>query len=113
MKTETLQNNKIVQSINLTNPVYQLNTKEFDEALLSFGSFLSIINNKRINQTMLLVALLEQKEVIESFKLLSGVDKPQILLYNLIMRFPVLCKSKIIKNKINELTDDGKRAIDL
>lgn len=113
MNSNVIANNSILQNINASDPIYQLNEQEFDEALLYFGSFISIINNKRINQTMLLVTLLENEKHRQCFKLISGIDENQTLLYNLIIRFPVLCKSKIIKCKIKELTNDRKRKINL
>lgn len=107
MNEETYNTNTILQSINNTNPIYQIKEQEFEDILLKFGSLISILKNKRINQTMFLIELLESEIHRECFKVLSGIDKTQILFYNLIIRFPVLCKSKIIKNKVAQI--NGKR----
>lgn len=113
MNQELQSNNSIIQTINNNNPLYQIKESEFDEVLLKFGSLVSMLKNKRINQTMFLVELLESEEHRECFKALSGIEDTSILFYNLIVRFPILCKSKIIKNKIEEINDkrSGKRIL--
>ena len=109
MTTEHFIKDNIMDNINNANPICQINEKEFDSALLQFGSYISIVKNKRINQTMLLILLLDNKDVRDIFKYISGIENTQMLLYNLILRFPVLCRSKIIKNKIKEISHDRKR----
>ena len=109
MNNEFYSNNSILQTINNNNPLYQIKEFEFDDILLKFGSLISMLKNKRINQTMFLVELLESEAHRECFKVLSGIEETQILFHNLIVRFPVLCKSKIIKTKIKELNDIRKR----
>jgi len=106
---EVREDNSIIKRINDNNPVYKMNEKEFNHSLLKFGSFVSILKNKRINQTMLLALVLEYPEYQESFKGVSEIDNIRVIIYNLILRFPILCKSKIIKNKIKELLNDGTR----
>jgi hypothetical protein len=106
-------NDNIVSKIINIDPLHQINEKEFNEVLLTFGSFVSIIYNKRINQTTLLNLIIENKEYRQCFKILSGIDDTRMLIYNLISRFPILSKSKIVKTKIKDLTNDGKRAIDI
>ena len=105
MNDDMYSNNSILQSINNNNPLYQIKEIEFDRVLLKFGSLVSMLKNKRINQTMFLVELLESEDHRECFKALSGIDETYILFYNLIIRFPVLCKSKIIKTKIKQIND--------
>ena len=104
-----LENKPIINKINDTDPVYKINEREFNESLLSFGSFISIIKNKRINQTMLLIELIEHAEIRKIFMDISDIDNLQYLVYNLIIRFPILCKSKVIKNKLKELNNDPNR----
>ena len=113
MDDSLYSNNSILQTINNNNPLYQIKEIEFDMVLLKFGSFVSMLKNKRINQTMFLVELLESETHRECFKFLSGIEETDVLFYNLIIRFPVLCKSKIIKNKIAEINDKrtGKRIL--
>lgn len=100
---DTITTNTIVQSINADNPIYQIEEKEFNDSLLKFGSLVSIIKNKRINQTMLMVELLGSEDYRNCFKKICGIDRNEVLFFNFILMFPVLCKSKIIKNKIEEL----------
>ena len=113
MNDEIYSNNSILQTINNNNPLYQIKEAEFDYILLKFGSLISMLKNKRINQTMFLVELLESEEHRECFKSIAGIEETSILFYNMIIRFPVLCKSKIIKTKIAEINDkrQGKRIL--
>jgi len=113
MKDNICLNNSIIQTINNNNPLYEIKRVEFDDILLKFGSLISMLKNKRINQTMLLIELLENEKYVTCFKSLSGIDESSVLFYNLIVRFPVLYKSKIIKTKIAELHDKqkGKRSL--
>ena len=101
-----IDNDTVISKINDTNPIHYMNQKEFDAALLKFGALLSILRNKRINQTMLLQVLLEDEDFRESFKLISEIDNEHTLIKNLVLRFPILCKSKIIKNKIKEILNE-------
>ena len=101
MDKDSYSNNSILQTINNNNPLYQIKEAEFDAVLLRFGSLVSMLKNKRINQTMFLVELLESESHRECFKIIAGIEETNILFYNMIIRFPVLCKSKIIKTKIN------------
>jgi len=109
MNDDMHSNNAILQTINNNNPLYQIKETEFDEVLLKFGSLVSMLKNKRLNQTMFLMELLDSEIHRECFKTLSGIDELHILFYNLIIRFPVLCKSKIIKTKIKEINDKRRR----
>jgi len=104
-----LDNDGILQTINSTNPIHIINDKEFNISLLKYGSFLSMIKNKRINQTMLLVELLDREIFRDCFKEISGIDETKVLFYKIITKFPMLCKSKIIKTKIEEINGNGSR----
>ena len=109
MESELYTSNEIIQAINNNNPLYNIKESEFDEVLIRFGSLLSILKNKRINQTMFLVELLDSEAHRECLKILSGIDETDRLFYNLINRFPVLCKSKIVKTKIKQVNDKRRR----
>ena len=113
MDNDLYSNNAILQTINNSNPLYKIKEAEFDDILLKFGSLVSILKNKRINQTMFLVELLDSEKHRECIKTLAGIEKTEVLFYNLIIRFPVLCKSKIVKSKIKEINDKrkGKRFV--
>jgi hypothetical protein len=106
---DIISNDPIVQSIQSNNPLYQIEDNEFNISLLKYGSLVSILKNKRINQTMLMVELLSSNEHRDCFKHISGVDTTEMMLYNFIYRFPILCKSKIIRNKISEIHKRDKR----
>ena len=104
-----IDNTEIIKQINLNDPIHIIDQKEFDLSLLKFGSLVSIKKNKKINQTMLLQLILEDESYREIFKGISEIESDYNLIKNLVIRFPILCKSKIIKNKIKEILNDGNR----
>ena len=56
----------IVDAIHTNDPIYQLNNKEFESILLNFGSLISILRNKRINQSRLSFAIDKRKNKLRS-----------------------------------------------
>ncbi len=102
-------NNEILKNIYINDPINQIKEKEFNESLLKFGSLVTILKGKRINQTMLLLLLLENTSYKDCFKQLAEIENDFILISNLIIRFPILHKSKIIKNKLNKFKKNNDR----
>lgn len=95
---------KSIQAVvNLNDPIHQIKNKEFNVSLLKFGSFVSVIMNKRLSQTFILIQLLENEELREIFKEICEIDNFQTLLLNFLECYPPLCKSKIVKSKITQL----------
>lgn len=90
-------------AVHYSDPIHQIQTKEFNLALIKFGSYVSIIQNKRLSQTFILLQLLESEKLREIFKGICEVDNFQVLLLQLLECYPALCKSKIIKSKIQQL----------
>jgi len=103
------QNNEILKSIYNNNPINQIKEKEFNDNLLKFGSLVTILKNKRINQTMLLLLILEDSNYNNCFKQITEIDDDFTLISSLIIRFPILHKSKIIKTRLNKLNKNGQR----
>lgn len=99
----------LIDKVDQNDPIHQIDEREFDENLIKFGSFISIVKNKRINHTMLLVFVLEDKLIRECFKQVMEIDNEYVLLQRLLDRFPILCKSKIVKHKLTELARDKSR----
>ena len=95
--------------MNHSDPIYQINENEFNSALLQFGSFVSILKNKRVNQTLILSELLGDKQYKECFTFLTEIDDDFTIIQKLVNKYPILCKSKIIKTKIKALNNVGRR----
>ena len=74
---------RIINRIRGGNPINQIQDKEFNDAILKFGSFVSILKNKRINQTMLFVIILEDPHFLNAFQKISEVEEK----YDLISEF--------------------------
>lgn len=92
--------NNLLDSIHNDNPVNNIVSLEFQAALLKFGALVSILNNKRANNTMIMVLLLENLAYRECLKEMSGIDDDRLLFKMFIAIDPILCNSKIIKNKL-------------
>lgn len=79
-----------------------LGNKELDECLLQFGSFLSIIQVKKVNYTNYLLILVENEQIREILLEMTGIDTFEELVREMIIRYPILCKSKVISSRIKK-----------
>lgn len=91
-------NNEICAS----SPIDLYLDKEFDELILKIGSLYSIIVNKQINQTKLLLEILKNDKFAECILKLTDVDDLQLLVLHIVKRYPLLCRSKIIKKELEK-----------
>jgi len=80
-----------------SSPVEQICSKEYIEGVLYFGSFLSILNNKKINASGLFTAVLQNFEMRELFIHLTGSQSNHEALLGLLQLYPNLIKSKNTK----------------
>lgn len=95
---------------NTSDPSFILNENEMESLTLIYGSFLSILINKKINHANMLLMMVENKKIRECFKLLIDIESDNVLIHNLIIKYPVLCKSKTIKSKLKQMfKNDRKR----
>ena len=84
------------------NVINNINEKEFNEFILKLGSFLSIVNSKKINQTQLFLHILENKNLQEVSLHITGIDTLEEFVRELILRYPILYKSKIVKTQLSK-----------
>ena len=105
-----MKNDNIPEQIVLTNEAVNhnsalsfINSKELDECLVKFGSFLSIVQTKKINPTNYLLILVSDSNIRNILLQITGVDTFEELVRELIVRYPILCKSKIIRNQIKRI----------
>jgi len=85
-----------------SNPVVCLTDHELDMIILRMGSFLSIISNKKSNQAKLVIATLNDEQFRDVFLSLADIDNLQLLIKCILVRYPTVCKSKIILNSIGK-----------
>jgi hypothetical protein len=91
-------NERILNDFNSrNNPLSQICTKEYILGVFKFGSFLSILYNKKINPSALFVCVLENKEVRELFVEITHSDSVHEALLGLLQLYPPLLKSKNTK----------------
>jgi len=91
-------NDKILSDFNSRNdPLKQICTKEFILNVFRFGSFLSIVHNKRLNPATIFVTILENKEIRDMFIEVTNSENDQEALLGLLQLYPPLLKSKNTK----------------
>jgi hypothetical protein len=91
-------NEKILEDfISRSDPLSQLSTKEYILGVFKFGSFLSIIKNKKINPSGLFTAILENKDLREIFITITHSENINEALLGLLQLYPSLLKSKNTK----------------
>lgn len=82
------------------NGSHYLDNKELDECFLKFGSFLSMIQNKKMNQINYLLILIENKNIRDILLHITGIETFEELIKEMVYRCPSLCKSKLISTRI-------------
>jgi len=87
----------------------QLGDKDLDECFLYFGSFLSMIQNKKVSQTNYLLFLIEKPELRETLMQMTGIETFQQLIKEMAIRYPLSYKSKIVNRGIKKWKKLAKR----
>jgi len=91
-------NEKILENfIGQSDPLSQICTKEYIEGVFKFGSYLSIMRNKKINPNGLFVAILENRHLRDLFVIVTHSENMQEALLGLLQLYPSLLKSKNTK----------------
>jgi hypothetical protein len=83
--------------ISKNDPLRQICTKEYILGVFKFGSFLSILHNKRLNPSSIFVLILENKEIRDLFVEVTHSENAKDALLNLLQLYPPLLKSKNTK----------------
>ena len=79
------------------NSIEQICTREYINGVIVFGSYLSILNIKRINPSTLFNSILENLELRELFIEITGSKNTREALLGLLQLYPALIKSKNTK----------------
>ena len=91
-------NEKVLNDFNTRNdPLKQVCTKEYILGVMKFGSFLSIIHNKRLNPSAVFVTILENKDIRDVFIEITNSENMHEALLGLLQLYPPLLKSKNTK----------------
>jgi len=101
---------EFINKIKLTSPDVLINEEEFENNLIKFGSFLSILKNKKINQTSLLSILLDDKDICKLFMDVVEYDDFNDVFLKLLDLYPNLARSKIIRIKYKKYLKDLQNA---
>ena len=91
-----------LENSNIT-PIEQLHMKEFIEGALKAGSFISMVENKKINTTTLFSFLIEKEMYQEFFTEITASKNFKHAILSLLYLHPSLVKSKITKSVIRRM----------
>jgi len=84
-----------------SNPVEQTHSKETAHAFMGFCSFISIINNKKVNLPNIFILLLKDSKLRTLFKEIIDIDTDFEMVKLFLFYDPSLHKSKYIMKYIN------------
>lgn len=90
-------------------PLEQIHSKEFIEGVLKCGSFISMLENKKINTTMLFSLILENKDYQEFFVEITASESLREALLSLLYLHPSLVKSKITKSVVRKISNANSK----
>ncbi len=79
-------------------PIESILANEFEENLLKFNAFVSILHNKRLNSVNIFSLLVKNTKIREIFKAICQVDNDRTCLRLYLKYNPKLCRSKVVKN---------------
>ena len=83
--------------------------RDYDKYIILMGSLSSMMRNKHINQTALIIHLLDDKPIQTLFLKIIGVNTLQELVLILLHRYPRLCTSKTVSNYVRSNNDHRRR----
>jgi hypothetical protein len=84
-------------------PIEAILAQEFEENLLKFSSYVSIIHNKRLNGVNIFALLAKDVKIRNIFKAICQVDNDQTVLRLYLKYNPKLCRSKVVKNILRDI----------
>ena len=91
-------NEKVLEDfLSRNDPLKQICTKEYILGVLKFGSYLSILHNKKLNPSAIFVLILENKNLRDLFVHVTQTDTAKEALLGLLQLYPPLLKSKNTK----------------
>jgi hypothetical protein len=83
--------------ISRSDPLAQICSKEYILGVFKFGSYLSILHDKRLNPAAIFVLILENKDLRELFIEITHSENAMEALLGLLQLYPALLKSKNTK----------------
>jgi hypothetical protein len=78
---------------------------EFEEAVVKFSSFLSIIHDKKLTNMAVFSLVLKDRHVRNAFKQLTQLDNDRIIVQRFCRLYPNFCKSKVVKKLVEQYVD--------
>ena len=86
-----------LQEAVLENPLSQLARDELEVEFVKFGSFCSIINNKKLNNVTIFSLIVKNKLYRKIFMDLTDIDSEREAILLFLKYNPNLCRSKVVR----------------
>ena len=107
-------NEKVLDDfLSKNDPLKQICTKEYILGVYKFGSFLSILHNKRLNPSAVFTLILENREIRDLFVEVTFSENIKESLLGLLQLYPSLLKSKntkrLFKKSITSKSDRSRK----
>lgn len=103
---------RIIKQFTISKEVsYNIDEQEFDIFLLMFGSLVSLLYNKDLKPTLFFSYFVDNQKLQKLLLIISGQHNIYHLIRKILLKYPNLCRSKIIKKKVKNfrLRNDRKR----
>ena len=90
----------IKQFITYRDASYKLDEEEFDIFLLMFASLISMLYDKDLKPTLFFSHFIDNTKLQKILLIISGQNNIYHLIQRILLKYPNLCRSKIIKKKM-------------
>jgi len=91
----------ILDNIKNLDPVHKICDKEYDDILIRFCSFISILHGKKFKYANVFLCILQDKSIRKLYKMMIGVEEDYEALQMFLEHEPSLHKSKHITKYLN------------
>jgi hypothetical protein len=92
-----------------TSPCERIASQQYIVGVIMFGSYLTMLHDRRINPSALLTLLFKHSELQEIFVSMTGCESFKESVFGLLQLYPVLIKSKNTKQLIKQLHGSRSR----
>ena len=82
------------------NPAAEMLDEEFDDLITKFGTFIFLITKKSISPSSLFISIVSDKYLSGAMMRMAGMDSLMVLYNNILIRYPNLSKSKMLKREL-------------
>jgi len=79
---------------------YNIDEEEFDKFLLIFASLVSLLHDKNLKPTLFFIHFIDNANLQKVLQIIIGQHNIYHLIQKILLKYPNLCRSKIVKKKM-------------